>query len=328
MSFVDKFWTKTNELANSALAPLRSAIPGMGLGSPINVATSSGVTGGSTDPHLTNRKYTVRIVQDGTIVVGAVPETIEINQSASWNAPWAGGISGAKGDIMALGLGTRLVAQVLTLQVWQGGGNNDFDFTIQFELRAYSNAERDVMIPLKALLGMTMPSLSNNGFLKAPGPQLSQKGLRDLGAGAAAVAVETGKVVIDAAKAGYSMASGAITGKSSMTDTSISSLSEAGNNAVDRIGTAAKNAGLTRRAIEANMENKIAIEIGDWFRMTNVVITDVRHTMKSQRPGPEDGTLMAADVVVSFRPMFTVTREDIDMILGTQLRPAGQRRGM
>jgi hypothetical protein len=328
MSFVDKFWTKTNELANSALAPLRMAIPGIGLGSDLSTATSSGISGGSTDPHLSNRKYTIRIIQDGTIVVGAVPETLEINQSAAWNAPWAGGISGAKGDIMALGLGTRLVAQVLTLQVWQGGGNNDFDFTVQFELRAYSDANRDVMIPLKALLSMTMPSLSSNGFLKAPGPQLSQKGLRDLGAGVAAVAVETGKVVVDAAKAGYSMASGAITGKGSMTNASISSLSEAGNNAVDRIGTASKNAGLTRRAIEANMENKIGIEIGDWFRMSNVVITDVRHTMRPQRPAQEDGMIMAADVVVSFRPMFTVTREDIDMILGSQLRAPGQRRGM
>lgn len=329
MSFVDAFWTKTNEVANTALSTVRSTAGAiLGMGSPAQVSTSSGTTGGSTDPNLTNRKYTVRIFQNATVVVGAVPETLEINQSAAWNAPWAGGVSGTKGDMMAIAFGTRLVAQVLTLQVWQGGGNNDFDFTIQFELRAYADATRDVMIPLKTLLSMTMPSLNANGFLQAPGPQLTQKGLRDLGAGATAVAIETGKVVVEAAKAGFAAASNVVTGKSSMTDGSVTSLSEAGSAAVDRIGTASKNAGLTRKGIEANMENKISIEIGDWFRLTNVVITDVRHTIKSQRPGPDDGTIMAADVVVSFRPMFTLTREDIDLILGTQLQKPGQRKGM
>jgi hypothetical protein len=210
---------------------------------------------------------------------------------------------------MAVGLGTRLVAQVLTLQVWQGGGNNDFDFSIQFELRAYADPERDVMIPLRTLLNMTVPSLSSNGFLQAPGPRLTQEGIKKLGAGVAAVAVKTGEVVVDAAKAGYKVATG------EMKNGGIGSITDSAANAVNQIGTTAKEAGLTRKGIEANMENKIKIEIGDWFRMTNVIVTDVKHTMKPQRPGPA-GTIMAADVMISFRPMFTVTAEDIEMILG------------
>lgn len=325
MSLIDKFWTKTNEMASSALAKLPSAASILGMGATKGSVTASGDTGGSTDPHLTNRKYTVRIYQNSDVIVGAVPETIEMNQSASWNAPWAGGISGAKGDILALGTGTRLVAQVLTLQVWQGGGNNDFDFSINFELRAYADAERDVMIPLRTLLAMTMPSLSKNGFLQAPGPQLTKEGIRSLGAGAAAVAIKSAEITKDAVVAGYKIATG------KMANGGMSALTEAGTNAVDTIGATAQASGLTRKGIEANMENKIKIEIGDWFRLSNVVVTDVRHTIKSQRPGP-DGTVLAADVIVSFRPMFTLTREDIDLFLGKAQQAANDwasgNRGM
>lgn len=320
MSFIDTFWTKTNELAGGAINTLRNTAESIGLGSPIGAATSSGSTGGSTDPALSNRKYTVRIFQNNTVIVGAVPETIEINQAATWSAPWAGGIAGGKGDIMAVGLGTRLVAQVLTLQVWQGGGNNDFDFSIQFELRAYSDANRDVMIPLKALLGMTMPSVSSNGFLQAPGPQLSKEALRAIGSGVAAVTSEVVSTTADAIQSAWKTGTDVAAGRSKMTDASVAAISESGQALVDRVGAATAKAGLTRQGIEASMENKISIEIGDWFRLSNVVITDVRHTIKSQRPGPEAGTIMGADVMVSFRPMFTITREDIDMILGPQLR--------
>lgn len=307
MGLIDSFWTKTSELANSAL----SSVPSIGsfLGSSRTKQTASGAAGGSTDPHLQNRRYTVRIYQNSDVVVGAVPDDLEINQAASWNAPWAGGIGGAKGDMLALGMGTRLVAQVLTLQVWQGGGNNDFDFTLTFELRAWSDSERDVMVPLRTLLRMTVPSLDANGFLQAPGPRLTKDGIKKLGAGVAAVAVKTGEVVVDAAKAGYKVATG------EMKNGGIGSITDSAANAVNQIGTTAKESGLTRKGIEANMENKIKIEIGDWFRMTNVVVTDVRHTLKPQRPGTA-GTVMAADVTISFRPMFTVTAEDIPLILG------------
>lgn len=308
MGLIDSFWTKTNELASSALSKVQlPSFPKFG------VNTASGASGGSTDPLLSNRRYTVRIRQNNEVVVGAVPEQLEINQSSSWSAPWAGGISGKAGDILAVGMGTRLVAQVLTLQVWQGGGNQDFDFNLQFELRAYSDPERDVMIPLRTLLSMTVPSLSSNGFLQAPGPRLTQDGIKKLGAGVAAATIKTGEVVVDVAKTTYKVATG------EMKDGGIGSITDSANKAVDQVAAVAKEQGLTRKGIEANMENKINIEIGDWFRMTNIIVTDVRHTMKPQRPGPE-GTITAADVTISFRPMFTVTAEDIPGILGKYKR--------
>lgn len=314
MSLIDSFWTKTNEVANSVISKLPTSQSLFGQTSV--VTTSSGSSGGSTDPSLANRKYTVRIYQNSTVIVGAVPNELEINQSASWSAPWASGVGGTKGDILALGLGTRLVAQVLTLQVWQGGGANDFDFNIQFQFRAFSDPERDVMIPLRTLLEMSMPSLNANGFLQAPGPVLTQEGIKKLGAGAGAVLVKTGQLAIQGAKAAASMAGNVVSGGAT-TDGQLGSIQEAGTNAVNEIGTVAKANGLTRKGIESNMKNKIRIEVGDWFRLSNVLITDVRHTLLAQRPGPE-GTLMAADVVVSFRPMFTLTAEDVGTFLGLQ----------
>lgn len=308
MSLLDSFWTKTNELASSALNNVTSTLSRSS--NSLTCPTSSGSSGGSTDPSLQNRKYTVRISQNNNYVVGAVPDTVEMNQSATWNAPWAGGISGKMGDMMSLVMGTRLVAQVLTLQVWQGGGNNDLDFSIQFELRAYSDAERDVMIPLKTLLSMTMPTLSNNGFLNAPGPQISQDTIKRIGAGAAAIADKSASVIASTVSKGVSFSNG------TMSDGNKTSLSESAQNAMNEISTAASQNGLSRKSIEDSMTNKIKVEIGDWFRMTNVVITDVRHTFKSQRPGAATGTLMAADVTVSFRPMFTLTAEDVDNLIG------------
>lgn len=312
MSLLDSFWTKTNEVLNNNIGNTMGLIttPIKNVFSNIASSTTSGNTGGSTDPSLQNRKYTVRIYQNQNVIVGAVPETVELNQSATWNAPWAGGISGTKGDLMALTFGTRLVAQVLTLQVWQGGGNNDLDFSIQFEFRAYSDPEQDVMVPLRTLLAMTMPSLSTNGFLKAPGPQITKEGLKSLGAGAAAVMSTTGELGVSALK----YAGGVSSGKMAAGD--LVSLSESASSAVDKIGATAQKNGISRKAIEDKMENKIKIEIGDWFRMSNVVITDVRHTFKSQRPGQQSGTLLGADVTVSFRPMFAMTAEDVDNLIG------------
>lgn len=312
MSLIDSFWTKTNELASSAVNSATSLItsPMKGVFSNAAGPTASGISGGSNDPSLQNRKYTVRISQKNNVIVGAVPDSVELNQAANWNAPWAGGVGGAKGDLLTLTTGTRLVAQVLTLQVWQGGGNNDFDFSLQFELRAYSDAERDVMEPLRVLLSMNMPSLGSNGFLIGPGPQINAEILKTLGAGAGAALSKAGELGVSGVKAAVDVATG------KMANGSISSLFESASKGVNEIAATAYQNGFSRKAIEDKMENKIKIEIGDWFRLTNVVITDVRHTLKTQRPGKAVGTLMAADVTVSFRPMFTLTAEDIPQLLG------------
>lgn len=288
----------------------------------------------TTDPTLTNanRNYLVMIKQNmdiatvpgvgktPMIVVGQVSQDFQIDQEVKWATPWGAGLAGdgLVGDILAVATGNRLVAQVATLQVWQGAGN-DITFTLNFELRAWSDTSRDVMIPLQYLLAMSMPSLDSDGSLRSPGPILDSEALTYVGQaipkvvkGIGSASLELGGNII---KSGVSAVKNAFSGATGSTTDgaaeaiNVQQLSDSANKLKSEVGAVAKKAELNRL-----MKNKISISIGQWFELDNVVITNVNHTLKPQMPGPKGG-LMAADVTVSFRPMFALTTDDIPTIL-------------
>ncbi len=134
--------------------------------------------GGSTDPALSNPNYTVIITQEGKnpiTVVGSAPKNFNIQQQATFSAPFAAGLSGILGstgsDVLAATNGTRLIGHSMTMQMWQGKGS-DTDFQITFDLRTWSDPYLDVIAPLQKLLSLTMPGLTDQGFLTSPGPLL------------------------------------------------------------------------------------------------------------------------------------------------------------
>ena len=301
MGILDQ-WSKS---AQQALSGVKSTIS----------TANSGST--STDPMLvtSNRKYLVQITQNqdiatvGTqgqdlIVIGQVPEELQMDQSVNWKAPWGAGLAGdgMVSDLLAVTMGTRLLAQVQTLQVWQGSGN-DVDFTITLEFRAWSDVDRDVMIPLQNLSAMAVPSVDpNTGWLRSPGPILDADAVRQIGQGAVSVVSS----LIDSAESAA---------KKALTDGQ--GYFKAGVSTAEAVGTAAgQKLKAAKTELERLLKNKIEVRIGDWFRMSNVVITNVQHTMKPQQPGPNGG-LMAATATVTFRPMFTLTTDDIQSILQT-----------
>ncbi len=277
---------------------------------------NSDYTAGSTttDPQLLNssRDYLVIIKQDQDsdpsmskkpiIVVGQVPEEVQINQTVKWSTPWGAGLAGDNtvSDLLAV-TGNRLVAQSLTLKVWQGSGD-DFEMTLGFELRAWSDPDRDVMIPLQQLMSMTLPSIDSNGFMQSPGPILTEQGLNAIGQGitqvvgkSIGIAKNTAGKLLDSTKDGAAAVMGvAVSGAKELTQTA---------SVVAR-----------KSFIESYLKNKISINIGSWFEMSNVVITNVQHTLKGQQPGP-NGAIMAANVQVTFAPMFALTAEDIPNLL-------------
>lgn len=275
----------------------------------------------STDPMLTsaNRKYLVQITQDQDIqtissnkqpiiVIGQVPEEFQMDQQVAWKAPWGAGLAGDGNvaDLLAVTMGTRLLAQVQTIQVWQGSGN-DVEFSLSIELRAWSDVDRDVMIPLQALASMAVPSVDpSTGWLRSPGPILDAAAVKEIGQSAVSTIINLAKSTQDAA---------------------LDSLSKGGSTfaAAEAGGVAAaKSAGKALYASKARLEqllkNKIEIRVGDWFRMSNVVITNVSHVMRPQQPGPNGG-LMSATASITFRPLFALTTDDLPSILQT----AGQR---
>ncbi len=269
------------------------------------------VTTMSTDPNLRNRNYAVIIVQEQdlfgapeNIIVGAVPDTLEISQNVNYTAPYGAGLfgNGAMGDAVSLVTGNRLVGQVMTMQVWQGSGS-DFDFTLTFELRAWSDPERDVMAPLRALLKMTLPTVDDTGFLQSPGPVLSKEG-------AEKVAGQITSTVVDAFNAGSQGFS------QGQTSDGASSVFASVRNATSAVYDTVKKSGIVKKdMIERHLKNKINIQVGRWFYMRNVVVTNVQHSFKAQTPEAETGIIQAASVSMTFRPMFAITAEDVKDIL-------------
>lgn len=300
-------WTSA---AQSAITGVKASLP-------------SNSNSGSTDPMLvtSNRKYLVQISQDqdiatvGTqgqplIVYGQVPEELQMDQQVKWQAPWGAGLAGDGqiADLLAVTMGTRLLAQVQTLQVWQGSGN-DFDFTVILEFRAWSDVDRDVMIPMQNLLSMSLPSVDpSTGWLRSPGPILDAAAIKAIGQGAVST-----------------IQSLSATGTNSYTQSTTDGQTQfkAGLTALQAIGAqAGQTLNVAKTQLEQLMKNKIEVRIGDWFRMSNVVITNVQNTLHAQQPGPTGG-VMSGTSTVTFRPMFAVTTDDIKSILMT-----AQTRGL
>ena len=284
---------------------------------------------GSTDPHLKNRNYAVIITQKqelngnvDRVVVGTVPASFQIEQSVEWKAPWGGGMAdGAMGNILAMS-GNRLVAQSLTMQVWQGSGN-DFEFSVQFELRAWSDPVRDVLDPLRTLLKMSMPGLKPSGFLESPGPILDTAAVEEIGGQGAKAVGDFAKGVYSGAKAGTNVQP--TDGKTlSGGEKLLSQVMGAAKGAIDGGSASLENSGIAKKKfIEDKLKHKISITIGQWFSLDNVVITRVSHDLKAQTPERNTGVIQAATVTVGFKPMFTLTNEDV----ATMLKAGGQING-
>lgn len=342
MGMIDEFWTKTTNTVGTFVGA--------------NIAGRKSLdNGSSTDPYLNNRKYAVVITQSQhaeeackppLVIVGSVPESLLLDQTVDWKVPWGAGLSGNIGDLAAVATGNRLVAQVMTMQVWQGS-SQDMSFTLTFELRAYSDTEKDVMIPLRNLMKMSVPSTDEMGFLRSPGPYLSPEGLKKIGGTLVKTAIELGSVVVDggkqmlaapnlpsvpslASKEGIKRIPGSVGSGTWEVGNPLKgpsqSMSDGGKlsiatKTIDNAKTVIGNSGLLKKkVIEDSLKNKITLDIGDWFHLDNVLVANVAHTMKAQQPGVTGG-LMSASVSIQFKTMFAVTAEDID----TMFKKASQK---
>lgn len=267
----------------------------------------------STDPNLKNRNYTVIIKQDQDytkgsgsggaprIIVGAVPQALQLSQGVGWATPFGAGLagSGMVADILAA-TGNRLVGQVMTMQVWQGG-SGDFQFSVEFELRAWSDPVRDVLEPLRTLLKMSLPNISDSGFLQSPGPILTSDSIEAISGQVTGAAANIVSAAVDAVKSQFSTSDGG----GAWLGSKIKSITQA----VEKSGIARKD------LIEKHMKNKISIQIGRWFYLDNVVVSEVNHNIKTQTPERRTGIVQSASVQVVFKPVFALTSEDVDSML-------------
>lgn len=304
---------------------------------------SASVRKAQTDPMLKNRNYMVTITQDRSMaggagpvfVYGMVPESFQFSLRSEWSAPFGSGLASIAGstigNLMAM-TGNRLVAQVMTMQVWQGSSDS-LEFVLQFELRAWSDAEADVANPLQTLMEMSLPSVEDSGFLRSPGPIIDPIGVENIAKsyaiGISDATTNAVKSLVDAFTPSKKDASGGAS--SAMKNGTTESM-----NFYDRSKAAGRgflksisDQGLARKKrIEENMTNKIQVSIGRWFHLDNVVITDVQADIKAQTPETVSGIPTNVSVTVSFRPVFALTAEEVTKIMSANVVTGTQAPGL
>lgn len=283
----------------------------------------------STDPMQYNENYIVHLSQDQDVtsnlgsqrpldVFGLINQEVNMNITNEWKAPFGAGFlgEGTVGDLASMFLGTRLLAQVMTFQVWQGS-SGDLDMNITFDFQTWSDPVADVLNPVKKLLSMSLPGIDQNGFLQSPGPRLDPKAL-------SSVMNSIGTAASSAANAFASKYSeSAPTQTTTDGQSKLLSLGSGLGNQISRIGAGAsaaassiQNSGIGRKAIlEQAVRNKISIKIGRWFEMKNIIVVAVQPQFKCDTPEFSTGSIQSAEVTMTFRPMFAVTVEDINQML-------------
>ncbi len=285
-------------------------------------------------------------------VEGWLPEEITFDVSSQYEAPYAQGLNSAFPIIgeVARALGVNLVNQAMTIQVWQGG--TELNFQIPLVLQAETDASRDVIQPIKKLLKLTMPKESvRGGVFEAPGPHVSIEKLqarvnaikeatelasqnvvdsipgvsneylidkvgeklfqgRETIQDLASRGIEVGAKFLEKAKSGDLMGLGQTTGNI---------LSSVGSAGVGVASWLKKNGDQVAvnisREIINSIDNNISLYIGNFLFFPSVVITDVSQAYNVLIA--PDGSPSRATVNVSFRTFYIPTQGDLDQMFLT-----------
>lgn len=248
---------------------------------------------------LAYKAFIVGSQDDVPIVVEAwLPETIGNDVNATYEAPFAQGMSNMLGETIgnfSRFIGMSLTTQALTTKVWQGGGFIEFSLPLIFQ--AETSPSKDVMLPIKNLMKLTMPKDRNGGgLLEAPGPRIDLDELLKRGGegiNRASEALTKGLTnpskLVDSAKNLASNTSGAL----QTTRDSFAAVSQP-----------------LSSALVNSVKNNISLYIGQFQYFPCVVITDVSPTY-DVIIGP-DFNPMRATVNVQFSTFYVPTDRDID----------------
>lgn len=246
-------------------------------------------------------------------VKGWLPEDLRMDSSATWEAPFSGGILGmlpgaVVGAMQAFGV--KPASQLLTMQMWQATESQDLTFQLAFYTE--NDPKRDVRDKVLALMSLVIPSVDDNGFLLSPGPSLDPDKGKELVD--ALVSVGTGQVVglfksfkgfaeriLNVAESKISSDS---TPKQTTLDTSknITQKSYAAN---------AKAAISNREALAQCVQNRISVRFGKFLFLRDAVIVQANPTWSTSNLDAETGLPNHATVDVTVRPLFALTAQDL-----------------
>lgn len=278
-----------------------------------------------------NKDYLVTIQQfgssnstDAAISVQApMPESFMYDASSSYEAPYAKGLTG-DGLItnMLAAAGYRATMQVLTANLWTGSQESQLSLTLQFQTE--TDPLQDVRIPILNLLKLSTPgSDPQTGVLTSPGPsldlsaqnvaQVSQDAFSNLG-GAVGSLLGGNNVLSNLATG-----AGAFLGAKSASLVNMFTDSVNAQSKVTAPSTTTPS-DMTRGSYwKSKLKNNITIKVGSYMYFDSVVITNVQQTFASNFDYAT-GWPHHVEVAIQFKPMFMITKSDLDQIF---LNPGG-----
>lgn len=257
-----------------------------------------------------NYKVFIHCGDQNIMITADIPEQFSFDIAATYEAPFSAGfnnlINQNLGSALRVG-GLSLTNQAMTAQIWQG--TTDVQFTIPLVFQAESDPVRDVIVPIRNLLKLTMPrEEEEGGLLESPGPRwdpekikqvLSDPTIRsDLTNSWGSIKSSTGGVIDSLRNSGGDV-------------TEILQSVAGGITPVKQSANAASK--VLSRAIVAAIKNRISLMIGQYLYFESVVITDVSQTASSQPVYPS-GVFQRSEVNVTFRTFTTPTQRDIEHI--------------
>lgn len=231
-------------------------------------------------------------------------------------------LGAAGGAIKSLvhGSGTRMFTQALTAKVWTGASETTISVPLVFQ--AEENAEKDVLLPLMQLMFLSMPREARaGGLLSGPGPVFDWTAVSSprprnpsayvaggsspggsnsptpLGALASTLGDFAKKEFKTIVKDGFtSLVSG---------DASL-------GGALDTLNQTVVDAS---NSLKGLVRYPISLQIGQGFRLDNVVVESVQQTQRLQPVGDSynhsSGINSRVQVDVTFKTFYTLTQRDI-----------------
>lgn len=231
---------------------------------------------------------------------------LSLGSKAEYDAPFKQGLlellDSPKIESAIRLMGIRTVTQSMTSQIWQGSSHMGMSLNLLFI--AQTDAAKEVIAPIKQLLGLTLPSVSDSRFLSAPGPRVKFKA-PDAGAGEASISGTISKgvdVMSNVGKSALKEFGGSLGAKLTGDQTNIPSFKEATDAATSFFDV-------------ITVENKNSISIGNFLHFDSVVIQDVQANW--EEIFDPSGQPMVAKVTVQFETHQVPTIENLDTLFPT-----------
>lgn len=321
MSFLNTLGGAVSNFGDSVLSDIKSAASD-GLSS-LFPGAGGPSRGGSRDTagyykvliQAKTRGGDIRIAADG-------PQQFSFATSLNYESPYQDmaenlvteGLNKLPGGSAAAGFikgsGTKLFTQALTAKVWTGASETTIN--VPLILQAETDADKDVLAPLMKLMYLSMPrEEEEGGLLSAPGPVFDFGALFDK-KGNNPSAHEPGAI------SKITGATGNFTDplKGAVSSLSSGNIQGALNQAVG--GGAALTSALSD-ALKGLVKYPITLQIGQGFRLENVVIESVTQTHNLSPVGgaygKSSGINSRVQVEVTFKTFYTLTQRDIVKML-------------